>query len=231
MISILKTASIFALFLLCLGAPATVTAQADQSTGVITFHKVYPGIPGYLEETLAFSGGQSLQTVKRDKQVYELDNGYRITHPAKDERMFHDQTKGRIVRQQYDTKKKDYVLWTYAAPAYQWELHDEYRTIGEYQCQKATVLYHEPGWGVATAWFTTQIPLSVGPERTYGLPGLIVELSFENNWDARYILKEIRYEAVGKLEPTEGTVISGSNEGNKSERRKALQGVLGGDGN
>lgn len=228
-----KSIKNFLLFTLCclgIGWSASVDAQTDHSSGVITYHKVYPGIPGFLEETLTFSGAESVQRVKRDKQVHELSNGYRITHPAKDERMYLNQHSGIIVRQQYDRKKKDYVLWDYEAPAYNWELRDEFRTIGEYKCQKATVTYNEPGWGVATAWFTEDVPLSVGPERTYGLPGLIVEMGFENNWDAKYILKEIRYEPVTVAPPTEGISISEGDDGKRKKRKKALRDALSQDG-
>lgn len=211
------------------GSTEPVSPVTSTDSGTIIYHKVYPGIPGVLEETVLFSGAESIRTLKRKKQVLNLPSGYRITHPAKDEKMYIDQSEQRIVEQQYSKKKKDYVLWSYPSPAYEWTLHEEYRTIGKYKCQKATVMHHAQGWGVATAWFTTEIPLSVGPERTYGLPGLIIELGFENSWDAKYILQEIRFEPVGDLEPREGIWISDENEDNKSQgkgRKKELQDVL-----
>ncbi len=57
-----------------------------------------------------------------------------------------------------------------------WELHAEHKEIGEYNCQKATAQYRGRKY---TVWFTTKIPVSHGPWKLRGLPGLILEATEE----------------------------------------------------
>lgn len=80
---------------------------------------------------------------------------------------------------------------------YQWELHKETKSIGNYTCHKATAqkvnkrIRIETSDAEAkdtifsdtvqlTAWYTMQIPVSNGPSKYGGLPGLIMELNDGN---------------------------------------------------
>lgn len=89
----------------------------------------------------------------------------------------------------------------------QWEMSAETKQIGQYLCYKATMVKVDNSidWGSIfsrrarnnqkkdsskttkdkeavklqkiTAWYTPQIPVSAGPERYWGLPGLILEIN------------------------------------------------------
>ncbi|MFN7099911.1 MAG: GLPGLI family protein [Flavobacterium sp.] len=85
----------------------------------------------------------------------------------------------------------------------EWKLVDETKKIGDYTCYKAEVvipvtekqksdyknflkkqenktsLYpmQEPKDKVVTAWYTPEIPVSLGPKNYWGLPGLILEVN------------------------------------------------------
>jgi len=87
----------------------------------------------------------------------------------------------------------------------QWEMGTETKKIGDYTCYKATLVKEDKNidWGsifsrgnnekkdstntkenkpakkmlTVTAWYTSQIPVSTGPDTYYGLPGLILELN------------------------------------------------------
>ena len=54
-----------------------------------------------------------------------------------------------------------------------WKLSNETKTLQNYTLQKATADFGGRHW---TAWFTKDIPLSEGPYKFQGLPGLIVQL-------------------------------------------------------
>ena len=54
-----------------------------------------------------------------------------------------------------------------------WKILDDTLQIGGFVCQKATLHYGNRYW---TAWFTSEIPISDGPYRFSGLPGLIVKI-------------------------------------------------------
>ena len=86
----------------------------------------------------------------------------------------------------------------------QWELGMETKKIGQYTCYKATLVKEDTNidWGSIfsrntkkkdstktkdvkpakkmlsiIAWYTPQIPVSTGPDKYYGLPGLILEIN------------------------------------------------------
>lgn len=71
--------------------------------------------------------------------------------------------------------------WTYEEEweKPQWELKDSTKVILEYSCQLAVSHYRGRIW---YAWFTFDIPISEGPWKLCGLPGLILE-AYDKNKD------------------------------------------------
>lgn len=100
---------------------------------------------------------------------------------------------------------KDFLIVEKLQP-FEWKLLNETKKIGDYSCYKAEVVIpvsekerkdyeaylkrqetkptffteKEPKDKKITAWYTPEIPVSVGPVNYWGLPGLILELSDEN---------------------------------------------------
>jgi len=86
-----------------------------------------------------------------------------------------------------------------------WKITDEEKEINGYKVRKAVTdsyfLLDDPlddFYGKAIAWFTTDIPIPVGPARYYGLPGLIVELGYQYN-KSKYVLKDIDFQSDYKF--------------------------------
>lgn len=77
-----------------------------------------------------------------------------------------------------------------------WKLKGEQKMIQEYVCMNAEL---QIGDNLITAWFTPQLPFSIGPEDYYGLPGLI--LAVEKNGVTIFVASsiEINKEDVGEL--------------------------------
>lgn len=94
---------------------------------------------------------------------------------------------------------------------FNWKLESETKFIGNYQCYKATYTVEVDeitldSFSVnnttenenstnktkvtktVTAWYTPQIPISNGPEKYFGLPGLILEI---NNGDQQIVCSKI----------------------------------------
>lgn len=76
--------------------------------------------------------------------------------------------------------------YTEPTPKQNWQISNETQTIVGYQCQKATCSFRGRNY---TAWFAVDIPLSYGPWKFCGLPGLILKVQDET--------KEYVFECVG----------------------------------
>lgn len=75
-------------------------------------------------------------------------------------------------------------------PKFEWKLEDETMTVLGYECHKATTRWRGRDW---IAWYA-DIPLSAGPWKFHGLPGLILQLEDSN--------KEHYFEAIDFVEET-----------------------------
>lgn len=67
----------------------------------------------------------------------------------------------------------------------QWAILQESDTISGFNVQKATITFAGRNY---TAWFTSEVPISDGPYKFNGLPGLIIKIADENNY---YVFKLI----------------------------------------
>lgn len=72
----------------------------------------------------------------------------------------------------YDTFGLDGVKYADNGNRQQWHIEDGDTTICGYSCGKAWTDIGGRRW---TAWFTTDIPISEGPWKLHGLPGLILK--------------------------------------------------------
>lgn len=77
-------------------------------------------------------------------------------------------------------------------PKIPWQLTDEQKQLGKFICQKATCSFRGRDY---IAWFTAEIPLSRGPYKFQGLPGLIVEL-YDVTQTYYYLLQKVSTELV-----------------------------------
>lgn len=59
-----------------------------------------------------------------------------------------------------------------------WKINNETKEIKGYLCRNATISFGGREWN---AWFTDKIPISDGPYKFYGLPGMILEISDLDN--------------------------------------------------
>ena len=122
---------------------------------------------------------------------------------------------------------------------YQWQLTDETKNIGNYTCYKATREKVEPYIkysfknGKMTeekatrtikteAWYTPQIPVSHGPKKYWGLPGLILEIK---EGKLTIVCTEIEMNPKEKVrikEPTKGKKVT-LKEFEKIQRKKSKE--------
>lgn len=109
--------------------------------------------------------------------------------------------KNKLYTNQVDAFGKQFIIKDTIYPI-EWTLHNDTKNIGTYTCFKATYKKKVPNeimslklsddkdskldsneettamtTRTVTAWYTPQIPVSGGPEKYQGLPGLILEVS------------------------------------------------------
>lgn len=71
-----------------------------------------------------------------------------------------------------DGVRSDHVIYEDTLNAQQWQIIDSTKTVLGYTCQKAECDFRGRRW---TVWFSPDIPVSDGPWKLGGLPGLIME--------------------------------------------------------
>ena len=59
-------------------------------------------------------------------------------------------------------------------PLFDWKITGDTETVAGVHCQKASTVFGNRTW---EAWFAPSIPVSDGPYKFYGLPGLIVKIN------------------------------------------------------
>lgn len=103
-----------------------------------------------------------------------------------------------------------------------WKLHSDTKNIGTYTCYKATMEHGLDAFELdeadasgkttttVTAWYTLQIPVSNGPDEFQGLPGLILELSYDSQ---TILCSKVTLNSKSKSTikaPTKGTSVTQS---------------------
>jgi GLPGLI family protein len=72
-------------------------------------------------------------------------------------------------------------------PIMHWNILTDNKKLGNYSCQKATTTFRGRDY---EAWFTTEIPVSDGPWKFHGLPGLILEV-YDSNKEVQFLFDSI----------------------------------------
>ena len=67
----------------------------------------------------------------------------------------------------------DQLFYTQPIPEFRWNIQEESKMISDYKVQKATTTFAGRNF---IAWFTPEIPITEGPYKFGGLPGLILSL-------------------------------------------------------
>jgi len=101
-----------------------------------------------------------------------------------------DDTKKNDIYFTYQIKKTNYLV-SDSPPEIKWNLkYKETKKIGKYTCKKATTTYR--GTDIE-AYYTPEIPVSIGPYKFKGLPGLILEVKTLGINYKYWVVKNIQY--------------------------------------
>ena len=83
-------------------------------------------------------------------------------------------------------------------PIIKWTFSKESKKIGTFNCKKATANFRGRNYN---AWYTTDIPVSYGPWKLNGLPGLILE-AYDSSKNVYWYFESIDYPTKNKANPT-----------------------------
>ena len=101
--------------------------------------------------------------------------------------------------------------------AQNWVIQDSSKLILGHECQKAVCHYRGHCW---TAWFAMDIPITDGPWKLCGLPGLIMEATTEDN---SHTFKLLGMEKVSKEPIVFSKTYVGNNKFEKTTFEKFLK--------
>lgn len=163
--------------------------------------------PNRFSYTLTYNDGYSIyenqdyshfleeETEEEVEEILELSDGEHVEFVGKsipdpnqfkrfEKLFFKDYLNKKIYAELFTNEKKqivdDFFDWN-------WEITDEEKEINGYLCKKAITRiqgYH------FEAWFTEDIPISTGPEKFDGLPGLIL---YVNTGGIELVAKSIKF--------------------------------------
>ena len=133
-----------------------------------------------------FQSDSLSRTPDGDKVWKEIfNNSLKYLGKGQDRQIWHDsfphKRSGTYVYKNYPKGKMtitdglggDHVIYEDTLNAQNWSITDSTKTVLGYACQQATSDFRGRKWA---AWFTTDVPVSDGPWKFGGLPGLIMEV-------------------------------------------------------
>jgi GLPGLI family protein len=118
---------------------------------------------------------------------YERDSAYSASKNYKDLLLAksYDQNLSYIIEKDYSKQEMNYYdkfktvnLLVVDSEAPKWKIEKEFSKINNINCQKATTNYKGRIW---EAWFSKEYPVSDGPYKFSGLPGLVASLKDSEN--------------------------------------------------
>lgn len=133
---------------------------------------------------LSFTESESEYTYANDQGESEDGNYTWRQDEYIVKRNFNDQT----LTELHEMLGKNYLVKD-SLQTTNWRIMNEVKEVANYICMKAVCKDTIKDQNI-TAWFATDLPVSAGPERYYGLPGIILEISV-NDGDVTYIAQKI----------------------------------------
>lgn len=104
-----------------------------------------------------------------------------------------------------------------------WTLRDSVKTILGYECRMAEADFRGRKW---VAWYSVEVPLSVGPWKLWGLPGLIFE-AYDSRMEYSYSMVSISADSSGNVTVFDWS--DGKKKYTKVTRQKYLRAYSGQD--
>ncbi|NOT35948.1 MAG: GLPGLI family protein [Saprospiraceae bacterium] len=157
----------------------TFKLNIDVPDGNPEFAKMIPPSQSQ-EKVLFFRGGESLfKNLEKAKDTEitheEGDNSFQFVMKMPESSVYIN-ADDQILLQYQDLMDKEFLI-TDKPTKHTWKVTNEQKKILDFVCQKAILLDTTRN---LAAWFTSQIPVSGGPNGMSGLPGMILAIEEDN---------------------------------------------------
>lgn len=139
-----------------------------QADGVSCFYSHYFVRSQEIQDSINRRGSVSLDMVSKAIAPYD-DGQPNFVYK-------HIPAEGKLT---FTTYHVDWFKYSEPIPALQWKIEGKDSVIAGYHCQAATTSLRGRRW---RAWFTLDIPVSDGPWKLCGLPGLILRATDEQGY-------------------------------------------------
>ncbi|AEI48831.1 GLPGLI family protein [Runella slithyformis] len=194
-----------------------IPLQAQQTEGIVTYEYKYYWTK--VNSRLTFLSKEEKDRMKLTWGNEEDGPGTKMKLTFNDKQSiytyFSDQ--GQSDDGQYSWRQSDYLIYrnfeqnklienhemlgkTYlledSLMTYNWRIQNQIKDIAGYVCMKAETFDAIKNQKI-TAWFAQDIPVGAGPERHFGLPGLILELDI-NDGDVVVTAQKVELKNVDK---------------------------------
>ena len=124
---------------------------------------------------------------KNSAGEFSLNGSYKVINPMVPRKMTHEEIFVDVKKLEVlKSEKNKYGIFVIKEKKpIIWSISDESLIVLDKKCQKATATFKGRNWEV---WFTNEIPVSLGPWKLVGLPGMILKASDDK--------KEVIFEAT-----------------------------------
>lgn len=176
--------------ILCLTFPLLCSVAGEKAKAEFLYRLTYQ------LDTVSKRSGEALMALRvgdtasifYSQAKFERDSLSRLVSSYSEKRAVSDSVRARYGRiyatyyltKNFESKQLEFVdnvvqryKYTEQLPAIGWQFTDEKKTVLDYECQKAVCKF---GGRTYEAWFAPDIPISDGPWKLHGLPGLILEV-------------------------------------------------------
>jgi GLPGLI family protein len=138
-----------------------------------------------------------------------------------------------LYRENFTFSREKYNIAKDTLARINWIISNEKKSIGKFVCRRADANAFGRKW---TAWFSTEIPVSVGPWKLWGLPGAILE-AYDSTNNYLFLFREINIpnleaeEKIKELKPAGPKFFSRAEliaeyRKRKDEKKKFIMSIL-----
>lgn len=150
--------------------------------------------------------GEGINLLNKNKIQYEID--LTLKRPTRYE-VYYNRKDGNILSQNSffkDGKTRPCIV-TEQSGSIVWNITGNVKKIGGFNVKEAKTNFRGRNY---TAWFTPDVPISVGPWKFHGLPGLILEVK-DNELGVQFLFSSLKipYELKNEIrKPDEGELLN-----------------------